>query len=287
MNKIYLDPGHGGFDSGAVGNGKRECDLALQIAKRVMALLPGKHFAVRVSRSEDKVPCTSTGPELTRRTNDANSWGADVYVSIHLNSSKNSGAHGIETWHSIYGGKGQTLAQDIQSAVLNSCPGYTDRGLKSQQGSHGDYLAVIRQTNMPAVLVECGFIDSADDMGRFDADKFATGICNGICKYFGIATSTPNVTTAADIEADTHGSVAMSHLSVYQLAVDSNVAVTVSSGDSSKAIVIPRNHPETHNGKTRNYWYVVAVGVAGQAAGIFATWSGSGSAHKLFVAQIK
>lgn len=286
--KVYLDPGHGGFDPGAEGNGKRECDCALQIALKVRSLLRTAGVSVRMSRTEDKVPCGSTGPELTRRTNDANSWGANVYVSVHLNS---GGGHGVETWHSIYGGRGQTLAQDIQTAVLKSCAGYTDRGLKTRKGSHGDYLAVIRQTNMPACLVECGFIDSADDMGQFSADKFAQGIATGILRYFGITAKASRTTTAvkaqADVESDTHGNMHMRRLFVYQLAIDSNVSVTVTSGNSNKILVIPRHHPEAHNGKTRNYWYIVAVGTSGESAGVYAAWPGSGNPRKLFVAHVK
>lgn len=189
MYKIYLDPGHGGIDPGAEGNGKQESVLALQVAKKVAALLPTKYFTVKMSRTEQATPGgLSPSADLSRRAQDANSWGADVYVSIHLNS---GGGHGVETWRSIYGGKGQTLAQDMQAAVLQACTGYADRGLKSRQGSHGDYLAVIRESDMPAVLVECGFIDSADDMRAWSADKFAAGITAGIRKYFNVATYTP------------------------------------------------------------------------------------------------
>ena len=189
MAKVYLDPGHGGYDSGACGCGKRECDLALQIALKVRDKLTAAGMQVRMSRDSNSVPGTCDSIELPRRARDANNWHADIYVSIHLNACP--GGHGVETLRSVCGGQSTTLAQDIQTAVLAACPGYTNRGLKTQLSSDGihDRVCVIRESAMPSALVECGFIDSADDMSRFNADKFASGICNGICKYFGVITN--------------------------------------------------------------------------------------------------
>ena len=199
MAKVYLDPGHGGYDSGACGCGKRECDLALQIALKVRDKLTAAGMQVRMSRTSNNVPCNCDHDELPRRPREANAWGADIYVSIHLNA---GGGHGIETLHSVVGGKSTVLAQDIQTAVLAACPGYTDRGLKTQLSSDGvhDRVCVIRESAMPAALVECGFVDSADDMSHWNADKFAQGITAGICKYFGVITNisaTPQAQAAA------------------------------------------------------------------------------------------
>ena len=189
MAKVYLDPGHGGYDSGACGCDKREADCALDVAKRVCALLPSKHFDCKMSRSSNHTPNDSNpNADLPRRANEANAWGADIYVSIHLNA---GGGHGIETLHSVVGGKSTVLAQDIQAAVLAACPGYTDRGLKTQLSSDGvhDRVCVIRESAMPSALVECAFIDNPADMSHWNADKFAQGITAGICKYFGVITN--------------------------------------------------------------------------------------------------
>src|SRR5690625_6971829 len=102
MTKIYIDAGHGGNDPGASGNGLREKDLTLTIAKKVQALL--KDYAtVRMSRTTDKTL------SLTQRTNDANSWGADYFLSIHINA---GGGTGYEDY--IYNGR------DRKSTRLNS-----------------------------------------------------------------------------------------------------------------------------------------------------------------------
>ena len=270
MAKVYLDPGHGGYDSGAVGCGKRECDLALQIALKVRALLTTAGVQVRMSRDCDSVPGTCDNVELPRRARDANNWHADIYVSIHLNACV--GGHGIETLRSVCGGQSTTLAQDIQTAVLAACPGYTDRGLKTKVGDNGhDWVCVIRESSMPAALVECGFIDSQDDMSRFSADKFAAGIYAGICKYFGLHA----VSAAPSAAADTTKDMAMGRLSVYQ--VKTFKGAKLSSGNSQIALVIPR---------TSDLWYVVAVGSSGQAAGIYTTLPGQ-KAKKAFAVKIK
>lgn len=270
MAKVYLDPGHGGYDSGAVGCGKRECDLALQIALKVRALLTAAGVQVRMSRDSDSVPGTCDNVELPRRARDANNWHADIYVSIHLNACP--GGHGIETYRSVCGGKSTTLAQGIQAAVLAACPGYTDRGVKTKAESNGrDWICVIRESSMPACLVECGFIDSQDDMSRFSADKFAAGIYTGICKYFGLRVQSESPGKTADTTKD----MAMSRLSVYQVKTYSGAKL--SSGNSQIVLVIPR---------TSDLWYVVAVGNSGQAAGIYTTLPGQ-KAVKAFKVAIK
>ncbi|WP_413778147.1 N-acetylmuramoyl-L-alanine amidase [Caproicibacterium sp. XB1] len=191
MAKVYLDPGHGGIDYGAEGCGKQESVLALQVAQRVAALLPSKYFEVKMSRNAQATPGGLTpNADLSRRAAEANNWGADVFVSVHLNA---GGGHGVETYRSVAGGKSTTLATNIQSAV-QAATGYPAHGepVKTKVGNGGhDWIAVIRESNMPACLVECGFIDTAADMQNWNADKFARGICNGICKYFGVPTYVP------------------------------------------------------------------------------------------------
>lgn len=201
MYKIYLDPGHGGIDPGAVGCGKQESVLALQVAQRVCALLPSKYFEVKMSRSSNHTPNDSNpNADLGRRAAEANAWGADVFVSIHLNA---GGGHGVETYRSVADGKSTTLATDIQNAV-QSATGMPAHGepVKTKIGDGGrDWICVIRESNMPACLVECGFIDNSQDMNGWSADKYARGIYNGICKYFNVHTYTPSALRYAPASA--------------------------------------------------------------------------------------
>ncbi|WP_101698091.1 N-acetylmuramoyl-L-alanine amidase [Clostridium minihomine] len=175
--KIWLDEGHGGAQPGACALGCREKDLTLQIGNALEAELSGCGFMVNRTRTAD----VDVG--LSARASRANQWGADYFVSIHLNA---GGGQGAETWCSITGGQSKTLAQCINTQLVEL--GYKDRGVKSRKGNDGrDYLAVIRETNMPAVLVEVGFIDSASDRALFDAHKAAAAIAKGICNHTGIA----------------------------------------------------------------------------------------------------
>ena len=175
--KIWIDAGHGGIQPGAVALGHEEKDLTLQIADLLGVELTRCGITVAQTRTADvDVPLDTRGPL-------ANKWGADYFVSIHLNA---GGGRGAETWCSIAGGKSKALAQCIQAELVGL--GYVDRGIKTRKGDdERDYLAVIRQTNMPAVLAEVGFIDSREDMARFDVAKAAQAIARGICKHTGIA----------------------------------------------------------------------------------------------------
>lgn len=89
--KLYLDPGHGGSDPGATGNGLKEKDIALDIALRIRNIILNEYenVQVRMSRSSDKTV------SLSQRTNDANNWNADFFLSIHCNAA-NGSARGYE-----------------------------------------------------------------------------------------------------------------------------------------------------------------------------------------------
>lgn len=177
MAKIYLDPGHGGSDPGAVANGLKEKDLVLSIAKYARNYLQNnyKGVTVRMSRSTDKYLT------LTQRANDANRWGADVFVSIHINS---GGGVGYEDY--IYNGKVSSNTHKLQDAIHKKvAPLFTrDRGQKRAN------FAVVRQTKMPAVLTENGFIDNKTDANflskKSNLKKIGEAHAKGIAVYLGL-----------------------------------------------------------------------------------------------------
>ena len=91
--KVYIDPGHGGNDSGAVGvRNVLEKDIALEVSKKITDILRNRGLEVKMSRTND------TFKSLSYRTTDANNWGADAFVSIHCNSAKRKDAKGLETF---------------------------------------------------------------------------------------------------------------------------------------------------------------------------------------------
>src|SRR5690625_3085217 len=174
---VFLDAGHGGSDPGASGNGLREKDLTLDIAKRTKKQLEAAGFTVIMSRTTDKFP------ELSERTEHANRSKADIFVSIHINS---GGGTGIETWKMAKGPKpseSNKLATHIQNETIKQTK-MRDRGVKDGN------LHVNRESNMPSALVEVGFIDTVADANKLKQTSFknkaAKGIANGIKKYFNL-----------------------------------------------------------------------------------------------------
>lgn len=152
--KIFLDPGHGGTDPGAVANGIREKDVVLAIALEARRVLQNEYtgHSIRMSREKD------TTVSLTQRTNAANAWGAHIFLSIHANA---GGGTGFETFRLVQRGSATTMVvqKAVHAAVL-AVSGWRDRGQKWAN------FHVLRESNMPAVLTENGFIDNAADVAK-------------------------------------------------------------------------------------------------------------------------
>ena len=151
--KLYLDAGHGGSDPGAVGNGLKEKEVVLDLAIRIRRLLYDYPQAtVKLSRTTDVTK------SLRLRTNEANSWGADIFLSLHCNAF-NGRARGYEDF--IYNNLPRGAATRDYQAILHEkvrrAIGIPDRGRK-QANFH-----VLRESNMPAILTENGFIDHPED----------------------------------------------------------------------------------------------------------------------------
>ena len=188
--KVFVSAGHGGSDSGAVGNGFKEKDLNLSIAMACGNYLKSKGVEVQMSRVKDE------DDDLNQEARESNAFGPDLTVSIHNNA---GGGDGVEAWYSIVGGLGKTCAENILAEVVKI--GQNSRGAKTRKGSNGrDYYGFIRQTKAPAVIVECAFVDNATDIQIIDTEpeRVAMGeaIAKGILKTLGITDSVP-VTTPA------------------------------------------------------------------------------------------
>ena len=180
--KIYIDPGHGGTDPGASANGLQEKNVTLNIALQVRNILTstyGAGVAVRMSRTTDITR------SLQFRTDDANAWGANIFISIHINA---GGGTGFESYR--YPGVGSTtvrlhnLMHSNVIAGMRTVASVTDRGQKTAN------FHVLRETVMPAVLTENLFVDTVADANKLKNPAFITatarGHANGIARFFGI-----------------------------------------------------------------------------------------------------
>lgn len=177
MAKVFLDPGHGGSDPGAVANGLKEKDVVLKIARYTRDYLTKNYGNVTVRMSRD----SDVYPSLTQRANVANAWGADLFVSIHINA---GGGIGYEDY--VYNGGVSNDTFKLQNALHTEISKLfgTNRGKK-----RANY-AVLRQTSMPAVLTENGFIDNKSDARFLKNDsnlrKLGEAHAKGIANYCGL-----------------------------------------------------------------------------------------------------
>ncbi|OLN21809.1 cell wall hydrolase [Domibacillus antri] len=176
---IILDPGHGGKDSGAVGNNLREKDVVLKAGLQVNNLLKKTPFNVKMTRSTD------TFIELKDRSAFAKDNGGDIFVSIHANSASSAAATGTETYYyaaaNPHAADSKLLSSKIQARMLDAW-NLRDRGVKP-----GNF-SVLRENNMPAALVEMGFISNAGDASKMASDYWmnimSIAIYNGILDYY-------------------------------------------------------------------------------------------------------
>ena len=186
MAKIFIDPGHGGNDPGAVRNGLREKDLTLQISKIIRDTLVNEFegATVKLSREDDRTL------SLKQRTDMANAWGANFLLSVHINA---GGGTGYEDYtytkvDSFTGSCQQKIHEEVMAKV-----DFRDRGMK-QANFH-----MLRESRMPAVLTECGFIDNSNDASRLRDSayiaKIARGHALGIVRCFGLKKKATSVQT--------------------------------------------------------------------------------------------
>lgn len=192
---VYVDPGHGGHDRGPVYGGVSEAELNMWTSRYLRNELQATgNYDVVLSRSGDYFI------ELTERANDANRRYADIFVSVHYNAMGTGQARGIETFihHNTYPQQetnrnnfrtsdpriaGSLRLADAVHPALISATGFNNRGVK------GLNLSVLRNTEMPAILLELGFMDNATELSIIRQAQYqqnaARAIRNGINRYYG------------------------------------------------------------------------------------------------------
>lgn len=186
--KVCIDPGHGGRDPGAQGNGLREADITLDVGLRLRRLLEARGIGVVMTRETDAHLGPDTVTDLQRRCDIANRAQANVYVSIHVNSTITPTARGTETYALAPGGQGEKLARLMQARLVDALE-FPDRGVKFAR------FYVLRNTAMPAALTELGFIRNPEDASALALDRVrqatAQAIADAVAEYFSLPALAP------------------------------------------------------------------------------------------------
>jgi N-acetylmuramoyl-L-alanine amidase len=217
IGRIVIDPGHGGHDTGTIGpNGLEEKDLVLDVSRRLGTLLQTRLGAEVIFTRQD-----DTFIPLETRTAIANQEGADLFVSVHANSSHDPDARGVETYYLNFTSspdalevaarenavseesihelqdlvkkialkekidESQEFASDVQSSLHSGLaaknPGVRDRGVKKAP------FIVLIGANMPSILAEISFVSNPGDERRMATaeyrQKIAESLYRGIAKY--------------------------------------------------------------------------------------------------------
>ncbi|ADY55113.1 cell wall hydrolase/autolysin [Syntrophobotulus glycolicus DSM 8271] len=233
MFKVCIDPGHNetGADRGARYKDLAEEILTLKIAKLVKQGLEAQgNFTVIMTREGQTVngPATTLLDSLRTRCSIANNAGADLLVSIHINAGKGTGSEVL-----VYGTGGKAeVCGKIMAPLIADAGSWTNRGVKVQN------IQVLRDTTMPAILTENGFIDNDNDYQKLLKDSVLKDIADahvlGICNYFGVKYKTsPTVQPVAT----TSQAAALPFLIIYSGEVESRIMPYLQ--ESLKAPAIP------------------------------------------------
>lgn len=206
---IVLDPGHDSTHGGTSRNNLREDILNLKIARYCLQKLEEYDVTVYMTREDESCPYpgTSSGDDNTNRVHTAASLGADVYISMHLNSSPSSSASGVSVYYPNQnynpgaGTLGEKLAQVIQDMLTNL--GLRDLGIKIRNsedhttypdGSLADYYNVIRtskECGFPGIIIEHAFMSNTTDVNRYLSSeeglkRLGEADADAIIQFFGL-----------------------------------------------------------------------------------------------------
>lgn len=185
---IVIDAGHGGRDGGAIGKetGITESQLNLDYALTLKDMCEEFGFDVILTRSTmdglyDENASNKKKSEMEKRKSIINNSGADIMVSLHMNSFPLSSAQGAQVFYAKGSGQGMTLAKGIQTAICKNFENARD------YVTVGDYF-VLNYSNIPSVLIECGFLSNPTEESLLQEKDYRQNFCYsilvGIINYF-------------------------------------------------------------------------------------------------------
>ena len=181
---IVLDAGHGGWDPGRKGTGGAdEKELNLAVAEKLAEYLAQGGAEVILTRESDDALGSKKQADMAERRKIANESGADLLVSIHQNAFPSAKAKGAQVFYHKSSADGKRLAECVQESLRSRVDGSNQRQAKENK----DYY-ILRTTEIPAVIVECGFLSNAEEERLLNdggyQEKLAWAIYCGILDYF-------------------------------------------------------------------------------------------------------
>lgn len=178
--KIYIDAGHGGTDAGAVSNGVKESAINVAVSNYLAKEFEQQGITFKCCRTND-----TTTKTLAVRVNEANTFGADIYISLHSNWSESAKPNGTVTFIYKFGGEAEKIAKKIQARLQPA------NGVSIWERVDDENFYVLRKTTMPAVLIELGFLTNATDREYLtnanNQKNIAKEICKAVCEYYNIS----------------------------------------------------------------------------------------------------
>lgn len=181
---VIIDPGHGGEDPGAIAvDGAFEKDLNLAIALKLKTVFESENYNVIMTRDKDILLCDSTtdspskqiSSDLNNRVKIENNHPEAIFISIHQNYNDNHSYSGTQVYYSSNLPGSKTIAQDIQSQIIKSLQAENAREI---QGPNS--LRVLVKAQIPAVLVECGFITNPQEVKNLENPDYQQKFCKAI-----------------------------------------------------------------------------------------------------------
>lgn len=183
---IYLDPGHGGADSGAYYEGIKESDLNLQLSKRIMKALKEEGATVYLTRYDDydlsaNYANNRKRSDLSRRANIINKSGCDMFISVHLNASSSTSWYGAQVYYDNINPENIKIAKIFQEELrryLSTTRDYKENNTKYLQ----------RRINRPGILLEAGFLSNPNEryllQKKSYQDRIAEVVKKSVIKYY-------------------------------------------------------------------------------------------------------
>jgi N-acetylmuramoyl-L-alanine amidase len=191
--KILIDPGHGGVDQGASGDMKvAEAPINLAISKKLMSFLEGTGFEVEMTRYDDEGLYTNLSGTIRDKKNEdlknrvelINQSGADLVISVHLNSFPQKQYYGA---HVFYQKNNEPITQPAAETIQESMKNILDKS-NSRVPQVKKGIKIMDDTKVPVILIECGFLSNNDEERKLISadyqEKTAWAIFTGLLMYF-------------------------------------------------------------------------------------------------------